>query len=130
MDLPAICENTQDRIQHRVQILRDILGEEAQNNIAILLQQPILAPVAAVRNRIAEVLRTVEFDRHTRLVAQEIDLHAAECIKWDRQARVQSKTPRSARQRLKTAVQKGLGSTACAIYAFRIRRERARRINE
>jgi hypothetical protein len=51
--LPAICENTQDRIQHCVQILRDVIDEETQNNITVLLQNSVLAPVTAVRNRVA-----------------------------------------------------------------------------
>jgi len=51
--LPAICENTQDRIHHCVQSLRDVIDEETQNNITDLLQKSVLAPVPAVRNRVA-----------------------------------------------------------------------------
>src|SRR5215472_2646533 len=76
------------------------------------------------------MLWAVEFDHQARLVAKQIDLHAAESVKRDWQACVQLKTPRSTRQRLKAPVQKGLGCAASAIHSLHIRRRRARRINK
>lgn len=51
-----------------------------------------------------------------RLVAEQIDLHAAESFEGERQAGVQPKTAGSVGQRLKATVQKGLNSAPGAIY--------------
>ena len=48
-----------DRIQHHVEILAHIFGEEAQHEITILLQQLVLAPVATVGIGTFQVLRTL-----------------------------------------------------------------------
>ena len=45
-----------------VQFLADVFGQKAQDKIAVLLEQAVLAAVAAIA-RVREVLRAVEFDR-------------------------------------------------------------------
>ena len=44
-------------------IPRDVIREESQDHVAIFLQQLVLAPVTAVRNRVAEVLSPIDFVR-------------------------------------------------------------------
>ena len=57
-------ECPQDIVEHRVQFLAHILGEEAQDQVPTLLQQAILPPVASIRHGIREVLRAIQFDGH------------------------------------------------------------------
>jgi hypothetical protein len=52
-----------DRIQHPVEMFADILGEEAQHEVAVLLEQLILATIPAVRIDAFQVLPTVQFDQ-------------------------------------------------------------------
>ena len=73
----AVTERSQDGVEHQVQFLAHVFGKEAQHQIAILLQHLILAPVAPVRDRIREMLRAVEFHRHTRVGAEEIDFQSS-----------------------------------------------------
>src|SRR5713226_8483353 len=43
---------SQNAIEHRVQFLREVLGQKTQHKIAVLLQQPVLASIASVGGRI------------------------------------------------------------------------------
>jgi hypothetical protein len=52
-----------DRIQHQVEMFAHILREEAQHEVAVLLEQLILATIAAVRIDAFQVLPTVQFDQ-------------------------------------------------------------------
>ena len=54
-----------------------ILGQEAQHEVAVLLKQGVLAPVAAIRIRISQVLIAIRLDGPASLGTQEIDLHPA-----------------------------------------------------
>lgn len=92
--MPAIGEHVQNVIQYPVEVPRDILGEEAQDEITVFLQELVFMAVAAIGNRVAEVLRAIDLDREARPIADQINLHATRSIKWDRQARVQAKAPR------------------------------------
>jgi hypothetical protein len=42
-------QRSEDPVQHFIQALSNVFGEESKHEIAILLQQNILAPVATVR---------------------------------------------------------------------------------
>ena len=57
-------KRTQDRIENGVQILRHILRQETENGISVLLQQPVLVPVAAIGGWIGKVLGAIQFDNH------------------------------------------------------------------
>jgi hypothetical protein len=59
----ASSQSVQARIQHQIQLLADVFGEEPQDEVAVLLKELILSPVAAVGGRIREVLRAIEFYR-------------------------------------------------------------------
>jgi hypothetical protein len=45
----------------------------AQHEIAVLLQEPVLASITPARDRIREMLRTIDLDDDSRVDAQEID---------------------------------------------------------
>jgi hypothetical protein len=42
-------QRSEDPVQHFIQALSNVFGEESKHEIAILLQQNILAPVATIR---------------------------------------------------------------------------------
>jgi len=48
------------------------------------LQQLILASVTPVRDRIREMLATIDLNDDSRISAEEIDFHPAEAIERDR----------------------------------------------
>ena len=76
-------ERSQDGIEHPVQFPAHIFGKEAQHQIAILLEHLILPPVAPVRDRIREMLRAVQFHRHTRVGTQEVDFQSSQTVERD-----------------------------------------------
>src|SRR5712672_1857574 len=61
----AVTERPQDCIEHHVQFPADVFSKEAQYQVSALLQQLILASVAAVRDGIREMLPAVQLHRHT-----------------------------------------------------------------
>ena len=83
-----MAERSQDRVEHHVQFLADVFSKEPQHQITVLLKQLILAPVAAVRDRVREMLRAVQFDRHARVGAEQVDFQAPRTVEWDRQRHV------------------------------------------
>ena len=78
-----IREGPEDRIQNIVEALADVLGEEPQYKIAILLQQHVFTPIAAIGLGIAQMLATVELDRQALGIAEQIDFHSALTVKRD-----------------------------------------------
>jgi hypothetical protein len=78
-------ECPQDRLEHHVQFPAHIFRKEAQHQVAVLLQQLVLASVATVRDRIREMLRAVQLHRHTGISTQEIHFQLSKTIERDRQ---------------------------------------------
>jgi hypothetical protein len=64
-------QRTQNRIEHGSQSLRQVFSEKAQHAVNILLQQLVLAPIAAVRDRIREMLSTVDLNDEPRIYLQQ-----------------------------------------------------------
>lgn len=62
-------ESSQDRIQNAVEALADILCQESKHEIAILLKQDVLAPVAPIGVGISQVLCAVQFDDQAAFLA-------------------------------------------------------------
>jgi hypothetical protein len=62
-------QRPQDRIEHHLQLPADIFRKEPQHQIAVLLQQTILPPVATIRNGVAEMLAAIELHGHSRVRA-------------------------------------------------------------
>src|SRR6266568_2065604 len=65
-----------DRVQHHVEVLAHIFGEEAQHEVAVLLEQLILTAVSTIGIGTFQVLRAIQFDHHTRMSTQQVDFHS------------------------------------------------------
>ena len=112
-------QSSQDGVEHRVEMLAHVFGQEPQDEVAVLLQQAVLAAIAAVGLGIGQVLPAVEFDGDARLGAQQIDFHLPPAVKGNRQLGVQAEPAGGFRQRLQPPVQERLGGTAAAVDALR-----------
>ena len=58
-------QGPQDGIQHQVQFRTHFLRQESQDEIAVLLQQRVLVPIAPVRVPIREALRRCRYSSRT-----------------------------------------------------------------
>src|SRR5947208_141302 len=67
--ISAGAQRPQNPIEHRVEFLSQVLGKIAQDEIAVLLQQLILASIAAVRDGVREMLTAIDFDDDARIRA-------------------------------------------------------------
>ena len=104
-------ERSQNGALHPVQLLAHVLGKKAQHEVAVFLQQQVLAAVAAVGGWIGKMLVAIDFhgDAGVRsVVAQKIDFHLSLAIESDRQHGVEAETSPRLRQGLEAAVQEGL----------------------
>ena len=61
----AMCQRTKNGVEYRVELLPYVLGEKAQNAIAVFLQQLVLATVASIGDGIRQMLRAVQFNGDT-----------------------------------------------------------------
>ncbi len=61
----SVAERSQDRVEHRVQFPANIFSKETQHHVAVLLQQLIFPAIAAVRDRIREMLGAVHLHGHS-----------------------------------------------------------------
>jgi hypothetical protein len=71
----SLAERPLNRIEDGVESLDHVRCEEAEYEIAVLLQELVLAPVPAISIGIGEVLRAVQLHSNTALGTEEIDLH-------------------------------------------------------
>ena len=60
------------------------IPSSTEHEIAVLLEYPVLASVTPVRDRIREMLGTIDLNDDSRISAEEIDFHSAEAIERDR----------------------------------------------
>lgn len=82
----------------------------------------VLAPIATVRDRIREMLRAVQFHRHSGISAQEIDFKVSQAIEWDRQRDVEAESPLGVQQRLQPPIEEPFGRATrpvCAVSIWR-----------
>jgi len=63
-------QRPENPVEHRVESLRDVLGENTQHEIAVLLEKLVFASIATVGNRIREMLGAVDLNDHARIGAQ------------------------------------------------------------
>lgn len=59
---------TQDGIENKVKRFAHVFRKEAQHQITVLLQQLVFAPIAAVRDRICQMLSRVHEEARERSV--------------------------------------------------------------
>ena len=49
----------------------------------VLLKNAIFSPVTPVRDRVRQVLRAVDLDRHSRVRAQKVHFKAPDAVEWN-----------------------------------------------
>src|SRR5262245_20140753 len=123
-------KHSQNRIEHGIQVFAYVLGKEAQHEVAVLLQQLVLPPIATVRNRIRKVLSTIEFDCQTRVSAQQVDFERSQAVERNWQHHVDAEASTGLCQRIQSPVEERLGCTSRPRCALGIFRHRARSVHE
>ena len=78
--------------------MRDIVCEKSHDEVAVLLEQIVLSPVATVVFGVLEVKRPVNLDGQFPLRAQKIDLHERIRPEGDGEASVKHEKPLCPRQ--------------------------------
>lgn len=101
-------ERAVDSIENLIEVKGDVLGQEAQDEISVLLKQGVLSTIAAIGFGIGEVLGAVELEDEVEIFVEEIDLHATGIPERDRKAGIEFKTALCLRQSLEPTEQKGL----------------------
>ena len=74
--------HTQHGIQNCVEVLAEVVGEEAEDEVSVCLQEHVFAAVAAVGFS-GEVLRAIEFDDDPRFGVEEVHFHFADAVEQD-----------------------------------------------
>lgn len=98
-----------------------ILGQEPQHEVAVLLKQPVLATIAAIGLRVAEMLRPVQLDYQAGVDTEQIGLEGAARVEGDRQPLVEAEPSLRLRQRLQPPEQERFGRAARPIDTLGIR---------
>lgn len=80
--LTELADRSEDRIQHRVELLSDVLGEETEHRVPALLEQLILSPVPALPDRIGGVLRTIQLHGNGGVAEGSVDLQIRHAVNW------------------------------------------------
>lgn len=76
----SIRQRAQDRVENRIEVLAHVLGQETQHQVAGLLQQCVLAPIATLGLCVSEVQRAVHLNDQLRLGAEKIHLHLSPAV--------------------------------------------------
>src|SRR5216683_6372070 len=96
----------------------------------MLLEHPILPPVASIRDRVRKVLRAVDLYRHSRVRAQKIHFKAPDTIEGNWQLGVNPEPALGFRQSFQTPIEKRLSCTSRAVRTIGVRRCRTSGLNE
>ena len=123
-------EDRENPVQHMVEMLSDVCGEESQDEIAVLLEEGVFAPVAAVGIYIGQVLVVVQFEDEAQLSTQEIHFHVTGVIKRDWQLDVEPKMVFGSRQCLQAAIEERFTGAPGPSFAFRLGGWIPRRVQE
>jgi hypothetical protein len=113
-----------------IEALADVVGQESQHGVPVLLQQGVLAAVAAVGLNVPQVLHPVQLDGHPGPRAEQVHLHFALPVKRNRQRNIQPEPAGRFRQRFQAAVQKRLRSASRSIRPLRVGGHRPGRPDE
>lgn len=112
-----MAERSQDRIEHQVQLPPNIFSKETQHQVSALLQQLIFPAIAAVRDRIRQMLGSIQLDGHSGTGTQEIDLQLSETIERDRQRNVDAEATLGLLQGFQSAVEERFRCTPSSVCA-------------
>ena len=107
-----------DGIEDVIEVLAEVFGEEAEDEIPMLLERGILATVATIGGGISQMLTAIQFDDETEFLPEEINFHSALCIKGDGELGVQAEEAGGARQGLQAAVEKCFARAARSVHTF------------
>ena len=98
-------KHPQDGVENGLQLLADVLSQKAQHEVAVLLQQLVLPPIAAIRDRIGQVLSAIEFDGQVRIRAQQVDFKCAEAVERNRLGHIDTEASARLPQRIQSPVE-------------------------
>src|SRR5690606_24664157 len=73
----------QNDVAHVKHFPNDVLGQEAQHEVAVLLEQKILLPVPPVARCVDKVIVAVDLDRDAQLTGGEVNLRGT-CAEVER----------------------------------------------
>ena len=113
-----------DCIQDLIEVLADVFRQEAQHEIALLLQEVVLVPVQAVSLGIGQVVRTIQLNRQARLGAEQVHLHPALAAKGYGQRDIQLEPSGCLWDRFQAAVKEGFRRTPGPAGSYRTGRWR------
>ena len=68
--LRPVGQRAEHGIEHQVEFLPDVFRQKAKHKVAVLLKELVLASIPSVRDRVCEVLSTIQFDRDARIGAE------------------------------------------------------------
>ena len=80
----AVRQCAENRVEHGVELLANVFGQEPQHEVAVLLQEQILAAVTAIGLRAVEMLRAVQLNGEPCLGTQQVHLHATVAVERNR----------------------------------------------
>jgi len=83
-------QRSQDCIEHRIEVLAHVFGEEPQYEAAVFLQQEIFASVATVGLGVSQMLAAVELNGDACIGTQQIHFHASPPVKGNGQLGVET----------------------------------------
>lgn len=123
-------EGTEDAVEDGVELFADVFGEESQDEVAVLLEEVVLAAVTAVGLGAGEMVGTVEFDGEAGGFAEEVDFHAAGAVEGNGEVGVEAEAVRGGGKGLQAAKEEGFGGAAGPVGALGIRWHGSRHLCE
>ena len=108
----------QDGVEGVVEVFADVVGEQAENEIAVLLEERVFGAVGAVGVGVVEVLRAVNFDGEVKGGTEQIDFHVGIAAESNGEADVELEAIASGGEGLKSAVEEGFAGAAGAGFAL------------
>lgn len=101
-------QDAEDRVGDRVQLPADVVGQKAEDEVAVLLQQLVLSTVPSICDGIRQVLRTIQFQGEARVGTEEVDFQRASTVEGDGQRSVQQESALGLWKRLQALEEKRL----------------------
>ncbi len=107
-----------DLVEDLPEVFGGVGGEEAEDEVAVLLQEGVFAAVTAPGVLVGEVLRAVEFDGEVRFGAEEVDFHRALLGEGDREFGIELEFSACGFEVLEALEEEGLCGAAGALDAL------------
>ena len=85
---PLTPQDAQDGVEDGVQLAADVFGKKPEDEVAVLLEQPVLATVPSIGGGIRQVLRAIQFEGEARVGTEEVDLERPGAIERESAVRV------------------------------------------